>query len=97
MLSGSTARGAVVPLVSGRFANLYRGAMLGRKRMISGSKFDGFCGWKVGKLGEMLDPLETKQIHGSNPTKPHQTNKSQKKIGAIFGGEFSKLGKNTQN
>ena len=46
----------------------------------------------MGKLGEMLDPLETKQIHGSNPTKPHQTNKSQKKIGAIFGGELFEFG-----
>ena len=39
------------------------------------------------KLREMLDPLETKQIHGSKSTKLHQTNKS-KKIGAVFGGEF---------
>ena len=57
--------------------------------MIWGSKFERFGGGKMGKLGEMLDPLETKKIHGSNPIKPHQTNKSQKKIGAIFGGEFS--------
>ena len=41
-----------------------------------------------GKDGEKLDPLEAKQIHGSNPTKFHHTNKSQKKIGAIFGGDF---------
>ena len=54
---------------------------------ISGSKFDGFCGWKEVKLGEMLDRLETKQIHGSKSTKHHETNKS-KKIGAIFGGDF---------
>ena len=32
----------------------------------------------------MLDPLETKQIHGSNPTKSHQTNKSQKKLGLFL-------------
>ena len=63
--------------------------------MILGAKFDGFCGEKMGKLGEMLDPLETKQIHGSKSTKLHQTNRSQKKIGAIFGGELSKLGNNT--
>ena len=44
------------------------------------------------KLGEMLDPLETKQVHGSNPTKLHQSNKSQKKIGAIFYGDFQILG-----
>ena len=56
--------------------------------MIWGSKFDGFCGGKMGKLGEMLDPLETKQIHGSNSTNLHQTNKSQKKIGTILVGIF---------
>ena len=42
----------------------------------------------MGKLGEMLDPLETKQNHGSKLIKHHQTNKSQKKIGAIFGEDF---------
>ena len=42
----------------------------------------------MGKIGEMLDPLETKQIHGSESTKHHQTYKSQKKIGAIFDGYF---------
>ena len=36
--------------------------------------------------GEKLDPQVTKQIHGSNSTKHHHTNKSQKKFGAIFGG-----------
>ena len=41
----------------------------GRKLMISGAKLRRFRGWKVGKLGEMLDPLETKQIHGSKSTK----------------------------
>ena len=41
----------------------------------------------MGKLGEMLDPAKTKQIHGSKSTKLRQTNKSQK-IGAIFGGDF---------
>ena len=56
--------------------------------MISGAKFDGYCGWKGGKDGGKLDPLETKQIHGSKSTKHHQTNKSQKKLGAIFGGGF---------
>ena len=56
--------------------------------MIFGANFEGFCGWKVGKLGEMLDPLETKQIHGSKSIKHHQTNKSQKILGAIFGGDF---------
>ena len=42
----------------------------------------------MGKLGEMLDPLETKQIHGSKSTKPHQTNISQKKLGLFLVGIF---------
>ena len=65
-----------------------RGRNFERKMEISGSKLTRFRGGKMGKLGEMLDPLETKQIHGSKSTKHHQTNKSQKKIGAIFGGDF---------
>ena len=40
----------------------------------------------MGKLGEMLDPLETKQIHGSKSTKHHQTNKSQKNWGYFWWG-----------
>ena len=48
----------------------------------------------MGKLGEMLNPLETKKIHGSKSTKLLQTNKSQKKIGAIFGGDFRNWGRN---
>ena len=48
------------------------------------------------KLEEMLDPLETKQIHGSNPTKLRQTNKSSK-IRAIFGGDFQNWGRTQQN
>ena len=56
--------------------------------MISGAKLRRFRGWKEGKLGKMLDPFETKQIHGSKSTKHHQTIKSQKKLGAIFGGDF---------
>ena len=65
--------------------------------MIFGAKFQGFRGWKVGKLGEMLDPLETKQIHGSKSTKHHQTNKSQKKFGGYFWWGFSDLGRKQQN
>ena len=49
-----------------------------------------------GKDGGKLDPPETKQIHGSNPTKHHQNQQITKKIGAIFGGEFSNLGRNQQ-
>ena len=42
----------------------------------------------MGKLGEMLDPFETKQIHGSKSTKHHQTNKSQKNLGLFLVGIF---------
>ena len=55
---------------------------------ISGSKLMRFRGWKMGKLGEMLDPLETKQIHGSKSTKHHQNQPITKNFGAIFGGDF---------
>ena len=65
-----------------------RNSILGRKLMISGAKLQRFRGWKVEKLGEMLDPLETKQIHGSKSTKHHQTNKSQKKWGLFLVGIF---------
>ena len=37
-----------------------------------------------GKDGGKLDPLETKQIHGSKSTKLLHTNKSQKKICGYF-------------
>jgi len=55
---------------------------------ISGSKLMRFRGGKMGKLGEVLDPLETNQIHGSKSTKHHQNKQITKKIGAIFGGDF---------
>src|SRR3954466_6921168 len=71
-----------------------RNWILGRKLIVSRSKLERFRGWKVGKLGEMLDPLETKQIHGSNPTKHHHTNKSQKKLGLFLVGIFE-LGRKT--
>ena len=56
--------------------------------MILGAKLERFRGWKVGELGDMLDPLETKKIHGSNPTKLRQTNKSQKKLRLFLVGIF---------
>ena len=37
-------------------------------------KIDEISWMKDGELGEMLDPLETKQIHGLKSTKHHQTN-----------------------
>ena len=52
-----------------------------------------------GNWGEMdgkLDPLKTKQIHRSRPTKSQHTNKSQKIVGAISGGEFQIRTKNNK-
>ena len=43
---------------------------------------EDFVDEKGGDKGGNLDPLKTKQIHGSKPT-------NHKKIGSIFGGEFS--------
>ena len=65
--------------------------------MIFGAKFEGFRGWKVGKLGKMLDPLETKQIHGSKSTKHHQPNKSQKNLGLFLVGIFGFRTKSTKS
>ena len=50
----------------------------------------------MGKLEDMLDPLETKQIHGSKSTKHHQNQQITKKIGAIFGGDFRIRTKNNK-
>ena len=62
------------------------------RNSILGAEIDDFGG-KIAEIswmesGGKLDPLVTKQIHGSKSTKHHQTNKSQKKLGAIFGGDF---------
>ena len=62
-----------------------------------GQNSDEFVDGNCGRDGEKLDQLDAKQIRGSNPTKSQLTNKSQKTIGAIFGGEFSDLGRKQQN
>ena len=41
-----------------------------------------------GKDGEKLDLPATHEIRGSNPTKLHHTNKSQKKLGLFLVGIF---------
>ena len=68
-----------------------------RKKKIVRSKSRGLVdgkGW--GGWGK-LDPHIATQIHGPNSTKSQLINKSQKKIGAILGGEFSELGRKQQN
>ena len=76
------------PVGRGQHEMRVQGRDFERKMEISGSKLTRFCGGKMGKLGEMLDPLETKQIQGSKSTKLHQTNKSQKKLGLFLVGIF---------
>ena len=51
---------------------------------------------KGGDDGEKLDPLKAKQIHGSNPTKLHHTNKSQKNWGLFLWGIFELWTKSTK-
>ena len=70
---------------------------LGRKFVRKWKKLVDFVEGKVEMDGGMLDPLETKQIHGTNPTKPHQTNKSQKKLGLFLVGNFRNWGRTQQN
>ena len=45
---------------------------------------DEFMDGNHGEGGEKLDPLDAKQIHGSNPTKLHHTSKSQKMGGGGY-------------
>ena len=47
-----------------------------------------FEGWKVGEGARGVDLLAKHRIHGPNPTKSHQTNKSQKKLGLFLVGNF---------
>ena len=51
--------------------------------------------WRKRRVGR-LDLRATHKIHGSKPTKSQHTNKSQKKIGAIFGGDFRIRTKNNK-
>ena len=53
----------------------------------SGQNSGDFVDGNWGKDGGKLDLPATHEIHGSNPTKLHHTNKSQKKIGVV--GQFS--------
>ena len=58
------------------------------ERSNPGQNSEDFVDGNWGKDGEKLDPHAETQIHGSNPTKLQHTNKSQKKFGAIFDGDF---------
>ena len=54
-----------------------------------GQNSEDFVDGNWGKDGGKLDLPATHEIRGSNPTKLHHTNKSQKKFGGYFCGEFS--------
>ena len=88
------------PVVRSLGENRARGEELqkipGKKKMVR-SKLSGLVDGKRWGGLEKLDPHTATQIHGPNPTKSQLTNKSQKKFGAIFGGEFSELGRKQQN
>ena len=55
----------------------------GGKTRFPRSKLGRFRGWKGGKDGGKLDPLETQRIHGSKSTKLRQ-----KKLGLFLVGIF---------
>ena len=71
-----------------RAPNPRMNSILGAEIDEFGAKLRRFREWKVGKPGGKLDPQVTKQVHGSNSTKHHQTNKSQKKLGLFLVGIF---------
>ena len=61
----------------------------------SGQNLGDFVDGNWGKDGEKLDLPATHKIRGSNPTKLHHTNKSQKKIWGYFCGANFGLGRKT--
>ena len=66
------------------------------ERSNPGQNSEDFVDENWGEDGEKLDLSATHEIQGSNPTKLHHTNKSQKKLGAIFGGNFWNRTKNNK-
>ena len=64
------------------------------ERSNPGQNSEDFVDGNWGKDGEKLDLPATHKIRGSNPTKLHHTNKSQKKWGYFCGAIFG-LGRKT--
>jgi hypothetical protein len=62
-----------------------------------GQNSEDFVDGNWGKGGGELDLPATHEIRGSNPTKLHHTNKSQKKLGGYFCGDFRNWGRTQQN
>ena len=69
------------------------------ERSNPGQNSEDFVDGNWGKDGEKLDLSATHEIRGSNPTKLHHPNKSQKniKIWGYFWWGFSDLGRKQQN
>ena len=63
----------------------------------SGQNSGDFVDGNWGKDGEKLDLPATHEIRGSNPTKLHHTNKSQKNLGLFLVGIFRNWGRTQQN
>ena len=85
--------------LSGRMSGLWIRGWIQRSspgEVKSGQNSEKFLDVNWGKVDGKLDLPTTHEIRGSNPTKLHHTNKSQKNWG-YFCGEFSNLGRNQQN
>ena len=67
-----------------------------RKIATPGQNSDELVDGNRERDGEKLDPLDAKQIHGSNPTKLHQINKSPKNWGYFWWGIFGFRTKNNK-
>ena len=66
------------------------------ERSNPGQNSEDFVDGNWGKEAENLDLPATHKIRGSNPTKLHHTNKSQKKLGLFLSGNFRVRTKNNQ-
>ena len=66
------------------------------ERSNPGQNSEDFLDGKWGKGGEKLDLPATHEIRGSNPTKLHHTNKSQKHLGLFLWGYFRIRRKNNK-
>ena len=66
------------------------------ERSNPGQNSEDFVDGNWGKDGEKLNLRTTHEIRGSNPTKLHHTNKSQKNLGLFLWGNFRIRTKNNK-
>ena len=93
-------RDAGCPVDTGRMSGFWIGDKhdeLHGRNCNSGAKFGQIGGWKLGKVDGKLDLPATHEIRGSNPTKLHHTNKSQKNLGLFLVGIFRFRTKTTKS